>query len=81
MPYTATNPDKRGNNLNCNDSIAWAIKLNKNQRRSKNPIEFCKYKNQKPQKGKEVIEICKCIITDFLREESKKLKKCKVLRL
>lgn len=66
MPYTATNPDKRGNNLNCNNSIAWAIKLNK---------------NQKPQKRKEVIEFCKCIITDFLREESKKLKKCKVLRL
>lgn len=26
--------DKRGNNLNCNDSIAWAIKLNKKQKAS-----------------------------------------------
>lgn len=81
MPYAATTPRQARQHLNCNDSIAWAIKLNKNQRRSKNPIEFCKYKNQKPQKGKEVIEFCEYIITDFLREESINLKKCKVLRL
>lgn len=66
MPYTATTPRQARQHLNCNDSIAWAIKLNK---------------NQKPQKRKEVIEICKCIITDFLREESINLKNCKVLRL
>lgn len=44
-------------------------------------LKISKYKTKNSKKQKEVIEFCKCIISEFLREESINLKKCKVLRL
>lgn len=83
MPYIAKTPDKRGNQKPISfDAIIDAYTGSEDLRTElKEHLKISKYKTKNSKKQKEVIEFCKCIITDFLREESKKLKKCKVLRL